>query len=77
MIQQGVSDIAVNPIDAKAIVTAVKKANQANTPVFMQNLITPVDESTVVEYIDYEQYGIRKSARPRVALLAPDEFAGQ
>ncbi len=55
-ILKGVSAIAVNPIDAKAIVTAVKKANQANIPVFMQNLITPVDEGQVVEYIGYDQW---------------------
>jgi ABC-type sugar transport system substrate-binding protein len=63
-LQKGISAIAVNPIDAKAIVTAVKKANQVNTPVFMQNLITPVDEGKVVEYIGYDQWsGSAKLAR--------------
>ncbi|MEW5958953.1 MAG: sugar ABC transporter substrate-binding protein, partial [Chloroflexota bacterium] len=63
-IQKGVAAIAINPIDAKAIVTAVKKANQANIPVFMQNLITPVDKGQVVEYIGYDQWsGAAKLAR--------------
>lgn len=55
-IQKGVAAIAVNPIDAKAIVAGVKKANNANIPVFMANLITPVDQGQVVEYIGYDQW---------------------
>ncbi len=55
-IQKGVAAIGVNPIDAQAIVTAVKKANAARVPVFMQNLITPVDKGEVVEYIGYDQW---------------------
>ncbi|MBN1217933.1 MAG: sugar ABC transporter substrate-binding protein [Anaerolineae bacterium] len=69
-IQKGVSAIAVNPIDAKAIVTAVKRANQASVPVFMQNLITPVDGGAVVEYIGYDQWsGAAKLARYTCDLL--------
>ena len=69
-LQKGVSAIAINPIDAKAIVTAVKKANQAHIPVFMQNLITPVDEGTVVEYIGYDQWsGAAKLAQYTCDLL--------
>jgi ribose transport system substrate-binding protein len=69
-IQKGVSAIAINPIDAKAIVTAVKKANQANIPVFMQNLITPVDEGAVVEYIGYDQWsGAAKLAQYTCEIL--------
>src|SRR5690242_10966776 len=55
-LQKGVAAIAINPIDAKAIVTAVKKANRNNTPVFMVNTITPVDQGTVLEYIGYDQW---------------------
>jgi ABC-type sugar transport system substrate-binding protein len=67
---KGVAAVAVNPIDAKAIVTAVKKANKANTPVFMQNTITPVDEGEVVEYIGYDQWnGAAKLARYTCDLL--------
>src|SRR6266487_4268931 len=55
-IQKGVAAIAVNPIDLKAVVSAVKKANKANIPVFMQNTITPVDAGQVVEYIGYDQW---------------------
>jgi ABC-type sugar transport system substrate-binding protein len=69
-IQKGVSAITVNPIDAKAIVTAVRKANQADIPVFMHNLITPVDNGTVVEYIGYDQWsGAAKLARCTCDLL--------
>lgn len=69
-LQKGVVAIAVNPIDAQAIVTAVKKANKANTPVFMQNTITPVDEGKVVEYIGYDQWnGAAKLARYTCELL--------
>lgn len=69
-IQKGVKAIGVNPIDAKAVVTAVKKANQAGVPIFMQNLITPVDEGNVVEYIGYDQWkGAAQLAQYSCALL--------
>ena len=69
-IQKGISAVAVNPIDAKAIVTAVRKANQAEVPVFMHNLITPVDDGTVVEYIGYDQWsGAAKLAKYTCDLL--------
>ena len=55
-LQKGVDAIAINPIDVKAIVTAVKKANDNGTPVFMQNTITPVDQGEVLEYIGYNQW---------------------
>ncbi len=55
-LQKGVAAIAINPIDAKAIVTAVRKANRNNTPVFMVNTITPVDQGVVLEYIGYDQW---------------------
>ncbi len=69
-LQKGVAAVAVNPIDVKAIVTAVKKANKNNTPVFMQNTITPVDQGTVVEYIGYNQWaGAAKLAEYTCALF--------
>jgi ABC-type sugar transport system substrate-binding protein len=69
-LQKGVSAIAINPIDAKAIVTAVKKANQANIPVFMHNLITPVEGGKVIEYIGYDQWsGAAKLAQYTCVLL--------
>jgi ABC-type sugar transport system substrate-binding protein len=55
-LQKGISAVAINPIDVKAIVTAVKSANKQNIPVFMQNTITPLDEGDVVEYIGYDQW---------------------
>jgi ABC-type sugar transport system substrate-binding protein len=69
-LQKGVAAIAINPIDATAIVTAVKKANQHNTPVFMHNTITPVDQGTVLEYIGYNQWaGAAKLAKYTCDLL--------
>lgn len=69
-LQKGISAISINPIDAKAIVTAVKEANKAGIPVFMHNLITPVDEGKVVEYIGYDQWnGAAKMAEYTCELL--------
>jgi ABC-type sugar transport system substrate-binding protein len=55
-LQKGISAIAINPIDVKAIVTAVLSANKHNIPVFLHNTITPLDEGRVVEYIGYDQW---------------------
>ncbi len=55
-LQKGISAVAINPIDVKAIVTAVKSANKANIPVFLHNTITPLDEGKVMEYIGYDQW---------------------
>jgi ABC-type sugar transport system substrate-binding protein len=69
-VRKGVAAIAINPIDAKAIVTAVKAANEAGVPVFMHNLITPVDKGEVVEYIGYDQWsGAAKLAQYTCNLL--------
>jgi ribose transport system substrate-binding protein len=69
-ILKGVDAIAVNPIDARAIITAIKTANEAGVPVFMQNLITPVEEGDVVEYIGYDQWsGAAKLAQYTCDLL--------
>lgn len=63
-LQKGVDAVAINPIDVKAVVTAVKKANKNNTPVFMENTITPLDQGIVLEYIGYDQWaGAEKLAR--------------
>ncbi len=69
-IQKGVLAISVNPIDAKAIVTAIRKANQAGIPILMHNLITPVGDGRVVEYIGYDQWsGAAKLAQYTCELL--------
>ena len=69
-LQKGVDAIAINPIDVKAIVTAVKKANNNDIPVFMQNTITPVDQGEVLEYIGYDQWhGAAKLAKYTCDLL--------
>ena len=69
-LQKGISAISINPIDARAIVTAVREANKANIPVFMHNLITPVNEGIVQEYIGYDQWnGAAKLAQYTCDLL--------
>src|SRR5689334_1714799 len=74
-LQKGVAAIAINPIDAKAIVTAVKKANRNNTPVFMINMITPVDQGLVLEYIGYDQWaGAAKLAKYTCDLFAANNI---
>ena len=57
VVQRRVDAISVNPINADAILAGVRAANEANIPVFMQNLITPIEEGEVVEYIGYDQWG--------------------
>ncbi len=69
-LQKGISAISINPIDARAIVTAVREANEADIPVFMHNLITPVSDGKVQEYIGYDQWnGAAKLARYTCELL--------
>ncbi len=57
VVQQGVDAISVNPVNADAMIVGVRVANQADIPVLMHNLITPVAEGDVVEYIGYDQWG--------------------
>jgi ribose transport system substrate-binding protein len=74
-LQKGVSAIAINPIDVKAIVTAVRNANKNKIPVFMENTITPVDEGEVTEYIGYDQWaGAAKLARYTCTLFEKNEI---
>jgi ribose transport system substrate-binding protein len=76
-LQKGVDAIAINPIDVKAIVTAIKKANQNDTPVFMENTITPVDQGIVLEYIGYDQWaGAAKLAKYTCDLFATNHIEG-
>jgi ribose transport system substrate-binding protein len=57
VVQQGVDAISVNPIIASAMIAGVRAANDAGIPMFMQNLITPIAEGDIVEYIGYDQWG--------------------
>lgn len=73
-VQQGVDAIAVNPVNADAMIVAVRVANQANIPVIMHNLITPMSEGDVVEYIGYDQWGgAAKLAQYTCSVLADKE----
>lgn len=69
-LQKGIAAVSINPIDVKAVVTAVREANQNRTPVFMHNMITPVDQGVVQEYIGYDQWsGATKLAKYSCSLL--------
>ncbi len=69
-IEKGVAAISINPNNANAIAPAVKKANQAHILVFMQNMITPINEGDVAEYIGYNQWnGAAKLAKYTCDLL--------
>lgn len=57
VVQRGVDVISVNPINADAFVVGVATANEAGVPLFMHNMITPIAEGEVVEYIGYDQWG--------------------
>ncbi len=56
LVQQGVDAISINPINANAMIAGVTTANQMGVPVFMHNLITPIAEGQIVEYIGYDQW---------------------
>ena len=61
LFEQAVNDrvaaIGVTPINPNAIAAGVKKANAAGIPVFVPNLITPLESGKVVQYIGYDQWG--------------------
>lgn len=57
VVQQGVDVISVNPINVDAFIAGVAAANEAGVPVFMHNMITPIADGEVVEYIGYDQWG--------------------
>ncbi|NLX08138.1 MAG: sugar ABC transporter substrate-binding protein, partial [Chloroflexi bacterium] len=57
VVQQNVDAISVNPINADAMIAGVRVANEAGIPVLMHNMITPVAEGEVVEYVGYDQWG--------------------
>jgi ribose transport system substrate-binding protein len=57
VLQQGVDVISINAINADAVVAGVRAANEAHVPVLMHNMITPIAQGDVVEYIGYDQWG--------------------
>lgn len=74
VVQRRVDAISVNPINADAMSAGVRAANEADIPVFMQNLITPIGEGDVVEYIGYDQWGGAENLAKYVCdLLAQDQ----
>lgn len=84
MVQQDVDVLSVNPINADAIIVGVAAANTAGIPVFMHNMITPIAEGEVVEYIGYNQWDGASNLAAYVCQLLADrqevemsEVAGQ
>lgn len=70
-VQQGVDAISVNPVNGAAMIVGIRIANQAHVPILMHNLITPIAEGEVVEYIGYDQWGgAAKLARYVCGVLA-------
>ncbi|MBI5930806.1 MAG: sugar ABC transporter substrate-binding protein [Chloroflexi bacterium] len=56
LVQRDIDAISINPINANAMIAGVTVANEMGVPVFMHNLITPIAEGHVVEYIGYDQW---------------------
>jgi len=70
LIQLNVKAISICAIDDKAIVGAVKKANQAGIPIFIHNSLTEIPGGEVTAYIGYDQRsGGRKCGEKAVQLL--------
>ncbi len=55
LVQRGVGGIAVCAHDDKAIVTAVKKANEAGIPIVIFNSLTDLPDGDVYAYTGYDQ----------------------
>lgn len=69
-IQKGVKAISICSVNDEALTQAVKKANEANVPIFVHNSITPVPSGNVEAYIGYdERDGGRKCGAKAVELL--------
>lgn len=69
-IQSGVKAISICAVNDEALVQAVKKANDANVPIFVHNSITPVPGGRVEAYIGYdEREAGRKAGEKAVELL--------
>src|SRR5206468_12512812 len=69
-IQRGVKAISICSVNDEALVQAVKKANEANVPIFVHNSITEVPSGKVDAYIGYdEREGGKKCGEKAVELL--------
>jgi len=69
-LQRGVKAISICAVNDEALVQAVKKANEANVPIFVHNSITEVPEGKVEAYIGYdEREGGRRCGEKAVELL--------
>lgn len=55
MVTKKVNAICVNPMDDKAISSAIQKANSAQIPVFFYNGLTTSAKGNVTEFIGYNQ----------------------
>ncbi|MBR4078940.1 MAG: sugar ABC transporter substrate-binding protein [Christensenellaceae bacterium] len=55
LVERGVAAIAICAHDDKAIVTAVKKANEAGIPIVIFNSLTDLPDGEVYAYTGYEQ----------------------
>ena len=76
LIQKGVDIISINLIDANAMISGVRKANEAKIPILMHNMITPVSEGNVVEYIGYDQWGGGEKMGKYACDLLAEKYGG-
>ncbi len=69
-LQKGVSAISICAVNDEALSQAVKKANDANVPIFVHNSITLVPSGKVEAYIGYDEFeGGMKCGKKAVELL--------
>lgn len=70
-LQRGVSAISICAVNDEALSQAVKKANDANVPIFVHNSITPVPSGKVEAYIGYDELdGGTKCGMKAIELLS-------
>jgi ribose transport system substrate-binding protein len=71
LLDENVTAVSVNPIQAGALTEVIKEANNRNIPVLMHNLISPFEGARVTAYIGYDQWaGADKLGRYACDLLA-------
>lgn len=70
-VSQGVDVIAVSPADTEAIKPAIRRANEANIPVIIVNLLEPQSDIKVASYIGFDN-----SAAASVSAYAVLDYFG-
>ncbi|HUV04581.1 MAG TPA: sugar ABC transporter substrate-binding protein [Armatimonadota bacterium] len=74
LIQLNVKAVSICAIDDKAIVGAVKKANEAGIPIFIHNSLTPIPGGEVTAYIGYDQRDGGRKCGEKAAQLLTEKY---